>query len=157
MGAVNYWSKRLNRGQVPLWLQRGCRGERQRPGKLFVPSGDRGAAEKERGGTAADRKAQLVVRAWGFGGPYGRQQFFLRFIAHLAVLINGKPVHRAWSFSGCFPSSCCYPNLSCSTTYYQVSKERRSSSRVSLEIFALCYKAESVYSVMVLWLLPVLS
>lgn len=92
--------------------ERGCGGERRRPGKLFLPSGDRGEAEKgERGETAADRKAQLVARASGFGGPYGRQHCALRFIAHLAVLINGKPVHRAWSSSGCFPSSRCRPKL----------------------------------------------
>lgn len=59
MGAVNYWSKWLNRGQDPLWLQRGCGGERQRPGKLFLPSGDRGEAGKEKGRTAVDRKAPI--------------------------------------------------------------------------------------------------
>lgn len=57
--------------------------------------GEKNGGKRGKGGTAADRKAQLVARARGFEGPYGRQHFALRFIAHLAVLINGKPVHRA--------------------------------------------------------------
>lgn len=67
MGAVNYWSKRLNPIQGPLWLQNdhGSSRERQRTGKLFLPSGDRGRvkgeAERRWGETAADRKAQLVA------------------------------------------------------------------------------------------------
>lgn len=83
-------------------MQSGSRGERQRAAKLFLPSGD----PEKRGmwGTKTKRgrkKGEQTERTnWcpepeGSGGPYGRQHFALRFIAHLAVLINGKPVHRA--------------------------------------------------------------
>lgn len=60
MGAVNYWSKRLNHGQGPFvaaeWST-AARRERQRAGKLFLPSGDQGEERRGRreeiGGTAA--------------------------------------------------------------------------------------------------------
>jgi len=57
---------------------------------VFLPSvelgrGERGAKEQ---GEAEEQAHSLGV--WGHMEPALR----LRFIAHLAVLINGKPVHR---------------------------------------------------------------
>lgn len=125
----------------------GSRRERQGAGLIFLfifylffyhlgTLGNWRGSRKEKGVTAADKKAQLVVRAQGFQGPYGRQQFTLHFIAHLAVLINGKPVNRAWSSSDCLSLShyslnfCCstmlqhfFPNLWRAALHFQVSLE----------------------------------
>ncbi len=102
----------------------GCRvagssRERQRAGKLFLPSGDwrreKGEQRGERGNSGRQKSpiGGESLRVWG---PYGRQHFALRFIAHLAVLINGKPVHRALSSRACFSLSHCYFHFCCSTT-----------------------------------------
>lgn len=75
MGAVNYWSKRLNHGQGPFvaaeWST-AARRERQRAGKLFLPSGDWGEERRGRreeiGGTAAHTHTQPCTHTGPIGG-----------------------------------------------------------------------------------------
>lgn len=54
MGAVNYWSKRLNHGQGPLWLQSGGQQQRETEGWKIVftiwgPGEREGEAERRKG------------------------------------------------------------------------------------------------------------
>jgi hypothetical protein len=63
-----------------------------------------GPGEREGGEeNGAERRTATLKKAEGpnwwsepkGASPYGKQHFGLHFIAHLAVLINGKPAHRA--------------------------------------------------------------
>lgn len=92
----------MNHGQGPLWLQSVGQQQQQRETQawkivftIWGPGESGGDAERRKGRTAADRKGPIGGQSLGVRGPYGRQHFAVRFIAHLAVLINGKPVHRA--------------------------------------------------------------
>lgn len=72
MGAVNYWSKRLNHGQGPLWLQSGGQQRRETEGWKIVftiwgPRDREGEAERRKKGNSSRQK-----------GPIGGQSLRVR-------------------------------------------------------------------------------
>lgn len=95
IAAVNYWSKRLNCSQGLLWLRRGGQQHRQSEGWKIVsaiwgPRERAGDAARRERGSGTKKRGPNGVQSLRVRGPYGSRDFALRFIAHLAVLINGE-------------------------------------------------------------------
>lgn len=162
LGAVNYWSKRLSRDQDPFCGRREGLRRRETEAWKIVSAiwGPRGSRERRKGGNSGRQK-----------GPIGGQSLRVRgsiWKATLCLALYCTPccfnqwqacsqsLEQQWLLPIVSLQTQTFPAPLHSSTSHQISEERRNTSGVSVEIFALCRKAkkpnkkQSVYSVMMI-------